>query len=174
MSQENDDYVGEVVTLYFLCQSGIQQTGMQDWQGLDLTMAQLKVMVTLGFEGSLTISKLAEALAISHPTVSHLVEKLVQARLVERGEDVTDRRYTLAHLTAEGETVFQRLRQGRLDRLRNCLAQLDERDIDALHQGLEALVRVLQATPSRETGRHQFRDGNGNSLLHRKNEDASS
>jgi DNA-binding MarR family transcriptional regulator len=144
MSQENNDHVSSVLKLFFLCQSRMQQTAMPDWQSLDLTMAQLKVLVTLGFEGSVTISKLAEALAISHPTVSHLVERLVQAGLAERREDATDRRYTLARLTAQGETMFQRLRQGRLDRLQSYLAQLDEQDIAALHQGLEALVRAIQ------------------------------
>jgi len=72
----------------------------------------------------------------------------VQAGLAERRDDVTDRRYTLARLTSQGETMFQRLRQGRLDRLQSYLAQLDERDIAALHQGLEALVRVIQSVPS--------------------------
>ncbi len=148
MSQENNDHMSSVLKLFFLCQSRMQQTAMPDWQSLDLTMAQLKVLVTLGFEGSVTISKLAEALTISHPTVSHLVERLVQAGLAERRDDVTDRRYTLARLTSQGETIFQRLRQGRLDRLQSYLAQLDERDIAALHQGLEALVRVIQSVPS--------------------------
>jgi DNA-binding MarR family transcriptional regulator len=148
MSQENNDQVSTVLKLFFLCQSRMQQTAMPDWQSLDLTMAQLKVLVTLGFEGSVTISKLAEALAISHPTVSHLVERLVQAGLAERREDVTDRRYTLARLTSQGETMFQRLRQGRLDRLQSYLTRLDERDIAALRQGLEALVRVVQSVPS--------------------------
>jgi DNA-binding MarR family transcriptional regulator len=144
MSQENNDHVSAVLKLFFLCQSRMQQTAMPDWQSLDLTMAQLKVLVTLGFEGSVTISKLAEVLAISHPTVSHLVERLVRAGLAERREDVTDRRYTLARLTSQGEMMFQRLRQGRLDRLQSYLAQLDELDIAALRQGLEALVRVIQ------------------------------
>ena len=50
--------------------------------------SQLKVLVTLGFEGTATISKLAEALSVSHPTVSHLVERLVQAGLVARVDPV--------------------------------------------------------------------------------------
>src|SRR5438034_5959679 len=98
--RENSDQISTVLNLFVICQSGVQQTAMQDWQSLDLTMAQLKVLVTLGFEGTATISKLAEALSVSHPTVSHLVERLVQAGLVERREDVTDRRYTLARLTS--------------------------------------------------------------------------
>ncbi len=59
MSQENNDHMSSVLKLFFLCQSRMQQTAMPDWQSLDLTMAQLKVLVTLGFEGSVTISKRA-------------------------------------------------------------------------------------------------------------------
>ena len=50
MSQENNDHVSAVLKLFFLCQSRMQQTAMPDWQSLDLTMAQLKVLVTLGFD----------------------------------------------------------------------------------------------------------------------------
>lgn len=143
LEQEPDNRVREALTLFFRCLYHIQRTGKQDWQELDLTSAQLKLLVMLSFAHSLTINQLTQTLGVSQPTVSHLVERLVQAELVERMEHATDRRVILARPTARGETLVRRLRQGRLEGLQNWLTQLSEPDLAALHQGLEALIRVM-------------------------------
>jgi DNA-binding MarR family transcriptional regulator len=150
MSQKNDALLHEVVELLFSYGHEMQRTTVTAWGGLELTVAQLKVLFTLASEGKVTIGRIAQTLSISQPTASHLVGRLVQARLVEHMEHTPDRRYTLAGLTEEGETIVRRLRQGRQDRLYSSLARLDERDVAALRQGLAALVRVFQATPSQE------------------------
>ena len=54
MGQENDDRVSEVLALFFRCLYGIQRTAKRDWRELDLTSAQLKVLVMLSFEDTLT------------------------------------------------------------------------------------------------------------------------
>ncbi len=148
MSEENTASLREVSKLFMCCLNDLQRTSKQDWQSLDLTMAQLKVLVTLGLDGAVAISHLAEALGISQPTASHLVERLVQAGLAERVEDATDRRYTLARLTESGMTIARRLWQGRLEYLQSRLAQLHPRDLAALQQGLDALNRVEPSVSS--------------------------
>jgi MarR family transcriptional regulator, organic hydroperoxide resistance regulator len=153
MGQENDDRVSEVLALFFRCLYGIQRTAKRDWRELDLTSAQLKVLVMLSFEDTLTINQLAQILGVSQPTASHLVERLVQAELVERVEHATDRRVILARPTARGEALVRRLRQGRLDGLRDWLAQLDEPELASLQRGLEALIRVMPSTPSPHSGK---------------------
>jgi DNA-binding MarR family transcriptional regulator len=151
MSEQNETNIYETSEIFFTLLYNIQRTTKAVWQSLDLTMAQFKVFLTLNFEGEVPISKLAQTLGISHPTASHLVERLVQAGLVERVEHATDRRYTLARLTSHGTMVVQRLRQGRENRLQHWLSQLDEQDLAALRQGLEALNRVV-ASSSQEAG----------------------
>lgn len=148
MFEEHDDPISEVSKLLFLSLYDIQRTVMQDWQSLNMTMAQVKVLITLRFKGPAAISKIAEALGISHPTASQLVDRLVQANLVTRMEDSTDRRFTLARLTESGEALAQRLWQGRMDHLHYCLAQLDEQDLAALRQGLRALNHVIASLPT--------------------------
>jgi DNA-binding MarR family transcriptional regulator len=154
MSEEHDQPISEVSKLLFLCLYDLQRTVWQDWQSLNLTMAQLKVLLTLSFKGPAAISKLAEALSISHPTASHLADRLVEAGLVERVEHATDRRVTLARLTQSGETLAQRLWQGRLDHLHRCLAQLDAQDLAALRQGLRAFSHVVASLPAEPPAGH--------------------
>ncbi|HEY7418096.1 MAG TPA: MarR family transcriptional regulator, partial [Ktedonobacteraceae bacterium] len=130
--------------------SNMQQTVMQSWQGLNMTMAQLKVLLTLSMKRSAAISKLAHILNVSHPTASQLVDRLVQAGLVERVEDTTDRRVTLARLTEAGTALAQSLWHGRTGHLHDRLAQLDEQDLIALRQGLRALSCIMVQSSSEE------------------------
>jgi MarR family transcriptional regulator, organic hydroperoxide resistance regulator len=111
------------------------------WLQLDLTMAQLKGLFALA-DSPMTIGQLAEALGSGKPAASILVERLVQLGLVERAEDPLDRRRTIARVTAQGEELVARLRQGGRDRLRAWLSRLGDDDLAALVQGLQALATV--------------------------------
>src|SRR5918912_3223383 len=111
------------------------------WLQLDLTMAQLKGLFALA-DSPMTIGQLAEALGSGKPAASILVERLVQLGLVERAEDPLDRRRTIARVTARGEELVARLRQGGRERLRTWLSRLDDEDLAALVQGLQALATV--------------------------------
>jgi DNA-binding MarR family transcriptional regulator len=150
MSQALDDSLHEVMELFFILGYELQKTAARQWWDLDLTMAQFKVLLTLVFEGQVAIGTIAETLGIGPPTASHLVDRLVQAGLVERVEYSVDRRYTLARLTPQGEITMRRLRQGRMDQLQSYLTRLDSQDLAALHQGLKALVRILPSVLSQE------------------------
>ncbi len=150
MSEEQNQSINEVSKLLLECIFSMQRTVLQDWQALTMSMAQLKVLITLSFNGPTAISKLAEALGISHPTASQLVDRLVQVGFVERVESTTDRRFTLARLTSAGEQLAQQLWQGYLANF-HAIAQLDEQDLIALRQGLRALNRITatsQTSPS--------------------------
>lgn len=155
MLEEQDQAISEVGQLLFICLYEMQRTTVQDWQSLNLSMAQLKVLLTLSFKGAMAISKIGELLSISHPTASHLVEKLVQAQLVAREEDPADRRATLAHLTTSGEALARRLWQGRNEHLANCLRQIDQQDLAALRQGLRALNKLVELLPTSSPAGHE-------------------
>lgn len=115
------------------------------WFQLDLTMSQLKGLMLLD-ETPLTIGQLAETLGVGKPAASILVDRLVQLHLVERTEDPLDRRRTIARLTAQGDDIVTRLRQGSRDRLRGWMARLNDDDLAALVQGLTALAAAAHAT----------------------------
>jgi DNA-binding MarR family transcriptional regulator len=111
---------------------------------LDLSMAQLKVLFAVSCRGPLTVSELAERLAISPPTASHLVERVVQLGLVTRREDERDRRRTLVELTERGEALLRQLRQGSEQAWRDLLVQLSPEDLEALLRGVRALVSAVR------------------------------
>jgi len=126
----------------------VHLAGADVWQDLDLTMAQLKTLLTLADVRPATIGQVADALGVGLPNASHLVDRLVHAGLVERAEDPADRRRTLARLAPAGEELVVRLRQGSRDQFRSWLALMDEADLAAFVTGLQALARVAEREAS--------------------------
>ena len=115
------------------------------WMELDLSMAQLKTLMTLYNGGAAPIGQLAEHLGIGQPTASHLVDRLVQTKLVLRTEDPLDRRRTLAQLSPSGEELAERINQVRFGTLRRWLTQLDDATLAAFLHGSRALAEVAKA-----------------------------
>ena len=66
-----------------------------------MSLPQFRVMAFLS-EGEWAASKVAEWLAVSRPSLTSLVDGLVEQGWVERKEHPTDRRSVLHHLTAPG------------------------------------------------------------------------
>ena len=123
------------------------------WMELELSMAQLKTLMTLYNSGAAPIGQIAGCLGIGQPTASHLVDRLVQTQLALRTEDPLDRRRTLAQLSPGGEELAERINQVRFGTLRRWLAQMDDAMLAAFLQGSLALADVARAetTPISET-----------------------
>jgi DNA-binding MarR family transcriptional regulator len=118
---------------------------MPDWIHMDLTMAQLKTLMTLATQGAMNVSGIAERLEFGKPAASILVDRLVQLGYVERTEDIEDRRRTLVAPTEKGSELVTRLQQGGGHPLVRWYAQMAADDLDALTQGLRALAAVAAA-----------------------------
>lgn len=69
-------------------------------------------------EHPMTIGDLAERLCIQHHSAVELVDRLVEAGLIERTHDATDRRRVLLRLTAAAESDLARLSAIHLEELR--------------------------------------------------------
>ena len=144
MTTSDDPLVREIAALLRELVHTLGEPTIAAWTELDFTLPQLKTLKVLSHEGSSSIGQIAERLGVGQPTASHLVERLVQAGFVERAEDPTNRRRTLARLSSRGEELIGQLRGTRGERLFVWLSELDATDLHALRQGLQALVRVAR------------------------------
>lgn len=117
----------------------------------DLTMAQLRALLTVAHRGPLAVGQLGGILGVGKPTASLLIDALVGHNLVERNEDPVDRRRTLVRISQRGRELVDEARQGRQERLLGWLAELDETDLLALARGLRALLAVASAASRAES-----------------------
>jgi len=142
MSEERQTLIEEIITSHQTMLRAISASVPSVWMDLDLSMAQLKVLMTLYKGGALSIGQIAEHLAIGQPTASHLVDKLVQTQLVVRTEDALDGRRTLAQLAPSGQELAERISEVRFATLRRWLTQLDDATLAAFHRGALALADI--------------------------------
>ena len=142
MAEIQPDTLDELTGLYWFVQKAIQERTVADWVDAELSAAQLKTLFLVVFKKPSTVSGLSDLLGVGQPTASHLVEKLVQAGLLERTENPQDRRSVQVRPTEAGQELVRRLWQGRRDFLRSWLKRLSSRDMSALWEGLSALQQI--------------------------------
>ncbi len=106
-----------------------------------LTPAQFDVIATLGNTEGMTFRELGERTLIYKTTLTSVVDRLQERGLVERRPSTTDRRSTLAVLTAQGDALFQEAFQDHTEHLRRRLERLSE---DEMEEAITQLRRVKE------------------------------
>jgi len=144
--QSREELEQEVVTQYRTWVGALKASSGTAWMEIDLTIAQLRTLLILAEEGPIVIGQIAQRMGIGLSTGGHLVDRLVQAGLAERTEDVEDRRRTLARLTPRGEDLYSRLLNPSLQ-MQTLIQKLEDKDLVAFLQGLKALNRIVEAEP---------------------------
>ena len=114
------------------------------WAELGLTTGQLRVLFMMREQPGVTAGELAHRLAVTPPTISGFVDRLVRLELVHREDDQSDRRLVRNYLNAKGEDACVRLEQGAQLFTRRILVEMDERDLAALLKGLKSFVSASQ------------------------------
>jgi DNA-binding MarR family transcriptional regulator len=109
--------------------------------GTGLSPSQQSVLVTIEGHGPLTLGHLARIEQVAPPTITRVVAKLEDDRLVRRLVDARDRRVSRVEITADGR---RRLAHSRQRRNAWLAQQLDAVDATVLAD-VEAAIRVLEA-----------------------------
>jgi DNA-binding MarR family transcriptional regulator len=117
---------------------------------LELSLTQIKLLHQLEDSPSeLTLKQGAEAVHVSLPAASRLVEDLVHRGLVERHEDIEDRRMKRIRLTDHGRRVITQLNAARLTGLERFVATLGASERRSLAQVLSKLLARDEIAASR-------------------------
>ncbi len=116
----------------------------RQWLEVDLTMPQLKVLFLLYVDGGASMGQLAGSLGVTLSTVTGIIDRLVEHRMVHREEDPHDRRLVVCRLTAEGSTTVERLNQAGRSRLAAVLDHLSPEELARVVEGMEVLVTAAR------------------------------
>jgi DNA-binding MarR family transcriptional regulator len=120
---------------------------------VDVTMSQLKVLMTLAWsdpEGGpgLRMSDLSRYLGVTPPTVTVVVDRLVERGLVERQLDAQDRRQHRCALTLEGQEMLARVRESSRLRTRRILSELTHPELQVVERAMELMIgAALKSAP---------------------------
>ncbi len=109
-----------------------------------LSAPRLSALSVLVFSGPLSLAELAAAEQVRPPTMSRIVDALVESGLVTREVKPGDRRSVRIAATEEGKRLLDLGRERRVHSLASRLDKLAESERRALARGVEILERVVR------------------------------
>jgi len=113
-----------------------------------VSLLRYRILVRLAQEECRN-SELAAHTWVSSPTMSSVVESLVQCGWVERNSDPRDRRAVVLRLTSAGRRELKRAERGLETELTTLLGKLDATACAELGRGYAGLLEVLDSEEKR-------------------------
>lgn len=115
-----------------------------------VSSGHVQVMIALT-KGPHSVGRLAEALGVSRPAATQLVDRLVEHGIVERHHDPEDRRIVMVDYAPGEREIAQRIVASRRRPLELAVEQMTDEELEGFLKGMRLLVESLDA--SREIGR---------------------
>jgi len=111
--------------------------------GDELSPSSMTALATIEHRGPLTPSELAEYEGIKRPTATRVLQRLLEAGLIERTADPTDGRSAVVSATRDGVALLKKLRSRKTAYLAQRLRELPDEDVKALERAAGVLERLL-------------------------------
>jgi DNA-binding MarR family transcriptional regulator len=131
--------IGEVLREYDHLNSRMADFSGPTFLGLDITMAQAKVLYLVRATGSLPMSDLVARLGVTVPTVTGIVDRLVERELVVRRGTPDDRRRVVIEITPAGVELIDGMRDLSAGQFLGLLAVMDEAELGTVLDFLRLL-----------------------------------
>jgi len=109
-----------------------------------MSASRLSALSVIVFAGPISLADLATAEHVRPPTMSRIVENLVQDGLVTRDADPSDRRMVRIAATDAGRAVLDDGRARRVHAIGGRLEKLADSERRALYRGLELMERITR------------------------------
>lgn len=119
--------------------------------GSDLKPQELRVLRAVGKRECPIMSAIADTICLSLSSVTGLIDRLVEKKLVKRDRSGDDRRTVQVELTDEGREAHQTALKAPLELARGLLAGLDSREQETLLELMDKAARRLEAGEARSS-----------------------
>ena len=110
---------------------------MDEWEGLEMTIPQIRTLVLLERMGPVRMTDIAIYIGRALSATTTVVDRLVEKELVDRISDTNDRRLVMCELTETGQQVLERFWRIERDRLQMVADLMDDRELARAVDGLE-------------------------------------
>ncbi|ASG09649.1 MarR family transcriptional regulator [Vibrio anguillarum] len=134
----NIEKLNQQLTDFYDKMSSWEQSVVRD---TGYSLAQIHTIEVLGIHGALRMKELAQKLGITTGTLTVQIEKLVNAKLIERGAHPDDRRSIVVTLTAEGQKIHRQHNQLHVELVKDLTRYLDANEETVL---LNSLLKMNQ------------------------------
>jgi DNA-binding MarR family transcriptional regulator len=149
-SNGKDVDLGLIVETIIYLQSEGRRQAREQGAKVGLSPTQLNVVKLLGEIGELSLSELSRRLAAQNSTVTGIVDRMVEAGLVERRQSEKDRRVWQIRLSERGRQVSRKVRVAPWDWLHGALEALEPDEKAQLVGILEKVAAHVSKQVARE------------------------
>jgi DNA-binding MarR family transcriptional regulator len=118
--------------------------------GEDVTLTQYRSLVVLASRGPQGVASLAEAVAVTPPTASRLVDRLIRKDLVRRRTDQHDRRQVRIVLTDAGRELVNLVTRRRREEIAALLVSIPPDIQQSMAFGLRQLAEAAGEVPEQD------------------------
>ena len=115
-----------------------------------VTTPQLRVLMLIALSGPQNLGAVAAELGVHASNATRTCEKLVQAGLIVRSEDASDRRYTLVALTPRGTELVEHVLGRRRAAMQEVLAAMPGDDRALVASAFERFAAAAGGEPTRD------------------------
>jgi DNA-binding MarR family transcriptional regulator len=116
-----------------------------DLCAVDLTFPQWNTVKVVHDHGHVTIKGLSEALQVSAPSASAMVERLVEMGMLMREQSQTDRREVIVRVTDSGRRALDEMESTILSTLSTLMSKLTRKEVEQWCRVYQRLSEILQA-----------------------------
>ena len=109
----------------------------------NFSLSQLRVLYFLNRKPQSSLSEVADYLDVTRPTMSAMIERLVQRGFVQRVDDPQERRRVILTLTHNGTAELEKVYGATLASVAGHLEGLSEEQLHQLMAGLSVLERLF-------------------------------
>ena len=141
---EKAEQIREVLELQHQGDIILRRFAPEPWIELNLTIAQLKSLFFIAAREKTNFKKLAEALNVTPPNVTGIIDRLVEQGLVSRTENPEDRRIMLLQITEKGRELLNNLREKRVNAMTKILGHLTIEQLAIQKQAVVDLIRAAE------------------------------
>jgi DNA-binding MarR family transcriptional regulator len=132
-------------TISFLIPQIIQGAHLGVYTSRSITQTQFLLLVYLHAKGSCTMKDVALHMAVSMPTVTGIVNRLVQANYIKRQNDPRDRRQVVIALTPKAQNFIKGFQKIIAKRWEEVLTILNEEEVEQMLNIVTKLNHVMSA-----------------------------
>ncbi len=120
-------------------------TQQNPWLANSLTMQQFKTMLLIvqSLPHGTTVGSLAKSVGVGLPTMSGIIDRLYEQKLLTRYEDDADRRITRIQPTEEGQHLISALRSEGLTNWRTILRHLEDQELSIVERAFGLILKAL-------------------------------
>ncbi|GAB6926484.1 MarR family transcriptional regulator [Paenibacillus sp. JCM 10914] len=149
MNDKAKQWIDRYVDVHLLVTRRINAQ-IREHLGEDLTNDQFQVVRLINSMTHCTSSLLAEQLAVGKSSITAIINRLVDAGIIQRTRDESDRRIVYLSLTDYGATIFESAHEQVREIISPYLQHFEDKDIEMFISMFEKLGHLMQESGGRK------------------------